>query len=343
MVGETEQVELAITFAPLKVRRYGLRDAHSRPLVSLGKDKNGKVTSFRVSPSEAWDYPSLELRAANSWPCFILDLDGREATKRFWELVILGEIAEPSWVVMRKSSGGMHVVWCLVNPVHRGASARESPLKLFNRISEFYAEATGADDAYCHVLTHNPMSRGHGPGFITAWQRQEPYGLKELAVVIPQRWRVPSVPRTTIGYNCRLFNAGMKWAGSRLNLGSPVLPRLVMINRSSDKILPFNEVQGVAKSVERYRDRWIGQGRFYSEAEAVEWGRLRGVQSGKVRRALVIERDLKLVKAVQNGCSMAAIARELGISRRLAGYIVLRDAPLWARRGIGKPWESEGR
>ena len=86
------------------------------------------------------------------------------------------------------------------------------------RKSSWYAQTIGADDAYCHVLTHNPMYRGHGPGLVTAWQRREPYGLKELSGVIPGRWRTPSVPKTTIGYNWSLFKAGMKWAGGAVQL-----------------------------------------------------------------------------------------------------------------------------
>ena len=174
------------------------------------------------------------------------------------------------------------------------------------------------------------------------WQRREPYGLFELSGFIPRRWRVPSVPKTTIGYNCRLFDAGMKWAGSRFNLGSTVLPVLVKINQVSDKILPFNEVQGIAKSVERYRARWIEQGRFYTEAETGEWGRNRGIRSGVVRRALVVERDLQIAKAVMDGCSLTAAAAEHGITKEGVRRVMLRDAPLWVSRGLGKPWESEG-
>ena len=155
-----EQLELAIEHAPLKVRQHGLRDAHSYPLVSRGKGTGVELYSFRVPAHEAWEYPSLELRAANSWPCLILDLDGREATNRLRESVIVGDVAEPNWEVTRRLSLGTHAVWCLERPVHRGAEARLAPLKMFGRTSEYYAYLLGADNAYCHVLTHNPMFRG---------------------------------------------------------------------------------------------------------------------------------------------------------------------------------------
>ena len=56
------QQMLPIEFAPEDVRYYGLRDAHSRPLVSWGKDERGNFTpSFRVAPEQAWDFPELRI------------------------------------------------------------------------------------------------------------------------------------------------------------------------------------------------------------------------------------------------------------------------------------------
>ena len=48
------QYELAIDHAPPKVRSYGYRDAHSRPLVSRGKRGGVFESSFRVAPWDAW-------------------------------------------------------------------------------------------------------------------------------------------------------------------------------------------------------------------------------------------------------------------------------------------------
>ena len=58
----------------------------------------------------------------------------------------------------------------LAKPVHRGPTAREAPLRLFARISEFYRQALGADPGYNGVLTHNPMRLAHRHGeFLTHW------------------------------------------------------------------------------------------------------------------------------------------------------------------------------
>ena len=55
--------QLALDFAPAQVRSHGLRDAHTYPQVARSQG-----ASFRVPASQAWGYPSLELRAGNSWP-----------------------------------------------------------------------------------------------------------------------------------------------------------------------------------------------------------------------------------------------------------------------------------
>ena len=52
--------QLALDFAPAQVRSHGLRDAHTYPQVARRKGE-----SFRVPASQAWGYPSLELRAGN--------------------------------------------------------------------------------------------------------------------------------------------------------------------------------------------------------------------------------------------------------------------------------------
>ena len=64
------ELDLGLDFAPAIVRNHGLQDAHTRPLVARRKG-----ASFRVPASQAWGYPSLELRAGNSWPLMGFDCD----------------------------------------------------------------------------------------------------------------------------------------------------------------------------------------------------------------------------------------------------------------------------
>ena len=250
---------------PPKVRRYGYSDAASWPLVSKGKDSTGKfASSFRVAPAEAWaGYPSIELRASNSWPCMIFDVDSRgyeTGAERYLNARL--DLPPPSWTVTRESSGGVHVVYNLASPVHRGETARQRPLKAFARVSEYFAQVLDADPGYRGVLSHNPMSRPQGPDLRTCWGRKEPYELNELARIVPTRWRMPDQRKTPGGNNCALFESMMKFAGSVHNLDSPILPVALLSNKHLKKPLPHAEVVGIAKSVEKYRAKWICQGKF---------------------------------------------------------------------------------
>ena len=154
----TQRKLFGIEFAPPRVRAHGLRDAHTYPLVSMGKGHSAAHSaSFRVPAAEAWDFPEIEFRTGNSWPCMILDIDGSNALYRIVEAVEKAEILTPNWTVTRKGSGGTHAVWNLERPVHRGESARKGPLAALARVSEFYADALRADSGYTATLSHNPM------------------------------------------------------------------------------------------------------------------------------------------------------------------------------------------
>ena len=132
---------LPIEAAPQKVREHGLRDAHARPLVSPGKRDGVFGLSFRVAPWAAWLFPSLELRAANSYTCLILDLDGWGSYERAERAVRQTKVGALNWAVENRRTGGVHGVWTLANPVHRADMALAAPLKKYGRISEYYAAA----------------------------------------------------------------------------------------------------------------------------------------------------------------------------------------------------------
>ena len=341
---------LPIDAAPPKVRGHGLRDAHSRPLVSPGKRGGIFAVSFRVAPWAAWFFPSLELRAANSYTSLILDLDGRGSYERAEEAVRGAKVGAPNWAVENRHTGGVHGIWTLANPVHRSDAALAAPLKRYARISEYYAAVLGADAGYTGVLTHNPMEDAQLAGFTTHWLRREPYTLGELGDFIPFRWRWPNPSRTAAGRNCDLFVAMMRWAGSSGNLGSPVLEEAMEVNDGFKFPLGASEVAGLARSVERYRRRWIRQGKFWGPGKSnydhsPEAQARRGKRSGKARRKRTRERDQAIVQAVTAGQSMRAVARDHGLRLYAVQSIVDRDAPPFSRPEpltVTRPWEAEG-
>ena len=93
---QTQRKLFGIDYAPPRVRAHGLRDAHSYPLVSQGKRSIGAHSaSFRVAAGEAWGFPEIELRAGNSWPSIVLDIDGSNALYLIVEAVDKAEILSP--------------------------------------------------------------------------------------------------------------------------------------------------------------------------------------------------------------------------------------------------------
>ena len=319
-MGLRSQQQLGLDFAPAQVRSHGLRDAHTYPLVARRKG-----ASFRVPASQAWVYPSLELRAGNNWPLMGFDCDVPSAVVDALYLNHHGgggpALPSPNMIVQRISNSHSHVSYFLAKPVHRGASAREAPLRLFARISEFYRQALGADPGYTGVLTHNPVKESHRAGeFQTHWGCHRPYSLSELAEPIPKGWRLPVKPTTEAGRNCALFVALMKWAGSPANIGLEVLA----VARVTNDGLGDSEVAGLAKSVERYRDGWIAKGRFYTEDEREAWGRSLGLQSAVVRRAANAERDIRIIEGHAAGWSQRHLAKLFKVSRGAIRHVLQR-------------------
>ena len=322
----SKQLIIPIEFAPTKVRAHGLRDAHSYPLVSRGKSSSGEHSaSFRVPPGEAWGFPEIELRAGNSWPSLVLDVDGSNALYRIVEAVEKAEILTPNWTVTRKGSGGTHAVWNLERPVHRGESARKGPLAALARVSEFYADALRADSGYPATLSHNPMSAAHGPGFVTNWLHRDAYSLPQLGEVIPMGWRRPALVRTEIGRNCELFHALMRWAGKPENIVNDCLAAAHVVNQSFDIPLADAEVAATARSVHKYRVGWITKGKYFTPTQRTLWGRARGIRSGAARRKLTEDRDKAIIQAVSEGRSLRDVGREYGLSYYAVWNIVNRQ------------------
>ena len=152
---------MPISWAPDLVREHGYVEAHSRPLVSHGKQPGGEfASSFRVPASEAWTYPSLELRTPTSWPLLILDVDGGNGTARVNDAIRAGQVPQPSWMVSRPTSGGAHPVWTLQRPVLRSQTTHlPTPSDKFGRIAEYFSLVTGSDRGICRC----PDSQPHQP------------------------------------------------------------------------------------------------------------------------------------------------------------------------------------
>ena len=245
--------------------------------MSYGKDIAGEFGgSFRVPAERAWAFPSIELRTPTSYPLLIFDIDTNAADQTMADLWMFDELPAPSWTVTRTSTGNSHAVYCLASPVLRGANAKIKPLQTLARISEYYGSKFDSDVRYRSVLSHNPMAKAHGPEFRTWWGRVGGYSLDDLRAFIPANWRRPAMAQTAVGRNVDLFRACTKWAGSERHSDDQVLPIALRLNDQFDQPLNYPEVEGIARSVERYRAGWS----FYTDEERREWGRLRGLKGG---------------------------------------------------------------
>ncbi len=273
-----EQLALPLDYAPAPVRSHGLRAAHPRPLVSLGKQPGRPFTSWRTSPAKAWSFPEVEYgNAGSSVAALVLDCDDPAALARG-----MADLPPPNWKVTRPANDHAHVAWTLATPVHRYPAARPEPLRLLAGVAEYYASATGADPGYSGVLSHNPAPRLRQSDYVTTWGREEPYTLDQLATVIPFGWEPPTLRQTGIGRNVDLFEAGMRWAGRKVHEDISVVLALLVVNEQFDHPLPFSEVLATARSIEKYRERWAARG--WHRPAWIARQAARGKASGRARR-----------------------------------------------------------
>ena len=339
--GPVSQLCLPIEAAPAALRDHGYRDAHSWPLVSPDVDK--VRCSFRVAPSVAWDYPRLELRAENTYPVLSFDCDGPESVDRLMAAVVGADLREPNVVTQRRASGNCHAQYMLGTPVHRGDKARLAPLQRLARISEFYQESLLADSAYNGVLALNPV--WSGGEFVTFWLRRAPYEMDELAEVIPNGWRRPTIARSGISKNVDLF----KWAvqeahrprSARLIAAAAVkdVPEWVAIVNSRNiatwgtDALPYNEVRGVAKSAAGYSLRQWSEQTF----SAIQ--RRRQAKWVRRKRERNRERDELIRVMARQGWSQQAIATAVGVNQSTVSRVLQRGyaSAITGSTGIERP------
>ena len=237
--------------APPTVRAHGLQAAHVRPRVGRKHD-DGEMWSGQVPCSIAWGYPYYDVRdACFAWATMTFDCDDRESMESG-----LLSLPEPNWLTETKRGG--HVTYTLAVPTLKHDAARQKPLLMLRRISEYFHVQLGADPAFSG-LGRNPEH----PSQTTQWMRKAPYRFNELAEPIPKGWRQPQRPRTAIGRNVDLFRVVCRLAGK-----FPDVPCLELAHQynapvadSLDKAsLPDNEVQAIARHVEGYRAQWKRDG-----------------------------------------------------------------------------------
>ena len=328
---DAQQPLLPFNYLPVLLKRHGVVEAHSRPLVGR-RLADDSVRSWRTSPARAWIQPLVEwARTPLSFVALAFDLDAPEAIERLGSASMgSNEIPCPNLAVYRKRSGHAHAVYTLHRPVLRAAEARPFPLAALGRCSEWLLQQLRADAGFAGVLVSNPVHADYD----TRWLRTEPYTLAELREYIPRNWRRPRIPQTDAGRNATVFQSLMRYAGSAEPSDADVAQYAEQLYASLDIVNPHaftrSELSGTLKSVLRYRARWRSNGwhrpgwlarqadlgrRNTSEQQRVK-GRLGGERSGEVRRAAVSDRDRRLLVRLEAGESVRQAAAAEGVLPR---------------------------
>ena len=155
---------------PPRLRDYGLKVAHSSPLV--GVEYPGHIIkTFRVEPERAWRFERLEVNPAHVWAVLTFDCDRGDVDR---------PVPIPHWEVVNRLNGHLHAGYVLRNPVHRYKGARGRPQDYATAVEREMIALLGADAGYNGVVTRNPV--WPGPDCDTIWYaRTDPYDLWELA------------------------------------------------------------------------------------------------------------------------------------------------------------------
>ena len=314
--GAPVQLAFSLEYVPREVREHGLRAAHKAPRVGRVIEHSG-FWSGRVPVEQAvWHrYPYIDLMDAGSVHAAIwVDCDDRPAMGAG-----IGDL--PPVNVRVWTRRGAHLGWFLADPVGKHQSARAGPERFLARISEFYHATVGADPGFSG-LGRNPAHRDAR----TEWGREEPYTLAALATVIPFGWKRPPVAVSAIGRNVDVFRATLR--------GDLKVPAITIAHAVNAQIgaeygygpLPDDEIAGIARSVERYREKWARQG------HAPKWiarQASRGRRSGEARRKRTAARDAAIAADYAAGVgSQRDLAAKYGLSRRAVRHIVQREIPL---------------
>ena len=119
----------------------------------------------------------------------------------------------------------------------------------------------------------------------------------------------------------------MRFAGRPSNRDADLHVEAAALN--AEFVVPLDrvEVGHTVRSVERYRAKWIAEGRYYTDEERSEYGRHRGLLSGASRRRQTAARDAAIVRAWLAGQSYREVGQSHGVDRATALRVVRRDVP----------------
>ena len=310
---------LPLDYTPIRLREYGLADAHSYPAVA-DRLPDDSLHVTRVPAAFAWDHALVEwARTGNSYAAIALDIDSQEALERIGAANLgASSVPMPNVVSYRLATGHCHGVWMLETPVHRGRNARPWPLSVFARVTEWLRAEIGADAGYTGILVANPEHSDYS----AVWLRTAGYSLTELKRPIPRGWRRPRRPTTDVGRNDAIFRSLRSWIGRPANWNAAleeVLARAHALNAAFAVELGSGEVRVIARSVHRIHTRKLDSGEQQATFSLIQSRRgarnaaarqqEKGRRSGESRRRETQDRDQRILQLLANGIGPCQVAR----------------------------------
>jgi hypothetical protein len=179
-----------------------------------------------------------------------LDLDFPGAAHRFEEL----HVPVPTIVTTNRANGHCHYLYRLVTPVAYHDKARSQPQEYFEALQDEMTRRLGADAAFTHTLTKNPL---HDRWIVETFPAE--YHLSDFAEYFELPPRKTAVrlrgDGTSRGRNHELFNTLRFWAYGAVHSHTSeetwlttVQHQATAINACFARPLPFKEVRDTAKT-----------------------------------------------------------------------------------------------
>mgnify|MGYP000001614502 CR=1 FL=1 len=231
----------------------------------------------------------------------------------------------PSVSVINPKNGHAHLFWYLSRPVHLTDAARLAPMRLLDRVRYALTRQIGADANYTGLLAKNLFH----PDWRVVQNLDAPvigYDLHKLADSLDMDgYREPRADTAIAeGRNVFMFDVGRRWAyeavrerrGDSFDLWlADCAAYFERLNVSLADPLTMGEVRAIAKSTAKFCWRNDAQHAERFRARQSFKGRMGGKVSGAVRRAASEDAraSARLMRA--SGCTVAAIAAELGVHR----------------------------
>ena len=318
---------------PRKLWTRGLRDYHPRPLAADLKDEDGLIYPRRTDPREAWQKPYVEIQPANTWAVAVLDCDDPE-----WVLAMMALLVpQPSFFIFNRANEHAQIGWILQSPIHRNKQSARTPLLKFGCVVGKLTNLYRADPEFQNKLARNPAYNDDSLSTTWCHRNIKGYVLDQLDVVDDVRPAEALLAQSAVGRNVAVFEGLMQFAGSWDNREAGLVAEALRLNNEFEYPLDAHEVRYVVRSVDRYRQQWIREGRYY-QLDTPEKKRKQQAWSVVKRWQKAEERDLEILRMAMTGQPMQAIADAMGVTRftiqrLLSNETRLRKVATQLRRG----------